>query len=316
MGLYSHHKAVDSGGQEPLVPCSDMCGTVVAVGENLGIAHKVGDRVVSVFNHLHRTGHIKQADISAGLGLPLPGVLQTHRVFPSIGLLPAPDYLTDEEACCLPIASVTAWMAINGMRPLGQPGGEGEVVLVQGTGGVSMAGLQIAKASGGTTIVTSSSDDKLVTAKEMGADHLINYKTTPRWADAVMKLTNGHGADIIFENGGASTLRQSFDAVAFGGIINCIGYLGGKTNKASENEEDMTGINVLALRRNMTLRGILNGPRDRFEEMLAFYEKTKIRPTVHRVFPFKESREALQYLFAGQHFGKVVIKVDETTSIN
>ncbi|KAL1900581.1 hypothetical protein Sste5346_002304 [Sporothrix stenoceras] len=314
MGLYGHHKAIDAGGPQPLVPCSDMCGTVIAVGENLEIVHKVGDRVVSVFNYTHRTGHAREVDMSVGLGLPLPGVLQTYRVFPSVGLMPAPSYLSDIEACCLPIASITAWMAINGMRPLGQPGGKGEVVLLQGTGGVSVAGLQIAKASGATTVVTSSSDDKLEVAKKMGGDYLINYKTTPRWADAVMEKTGGHGADIIFENGGASTLRQSFDAIAFGGIINCIGYLGGKTNTVSEGD-DMTGINVLALRRNMTLRGILNGPRDRFEEMLAFYNEKKIHPVVNRIFSFNQSKEAIQYLFGGQHFGKVVIQVSAEATL-
>ncbi|CAK7563304.1 MAG: hypothetical protein SEPTF4163_001169 [Sporothrix epigloea] len=310
MGLYGHHRAISTGGPQPLVPCSDMCGTVVAVGKGgLKVSHKIGDRVLSVFNHSHQTGHVREADMQVGLGLPLPGVLQTYRVFPSIGLVPAPFHLTDAEACCLPIASLTAWMAINGMRPLGQPGGAGEVVLLQGTGGVSMAGLQIAKASGATAIVTSSSDDKLQAVKTMGADHLINYKTTPRWADAVMACTEGHGADIIFENGGAGTLRQSFDAIAFGGIINCIGYLGGKVNKTAEEGDDRTGVNVLALRRNMTLRGILNGPRDRFEEMLAFYEKHQLRPAVHRVFSFEEGRTAIQYLYSGQHIGKVVIQV-------
>ncbi|CAK7270885.1 hypothetical protein SEPCBS119000_004318 [Sporothrix epigloea] len=311
MGLYGHHRAVSTGGPQPLVPCSDMCGTVVAVGTGLEIPHKLGDRVLSVFNHAHRTGHVREADMQAGLGLPLPGVLQTYRVFPTIGLVPAPPYLTDAEACCLPIASLTAWMAINGMRPLGQPGGTGDVVLVQGTGGVSMAGLQIAKASGATAVVTSSSDDKLQAVKAMGADHLINYKTTPRWAEAVLACTGGHGADIILENGGADTLRQSFDAIAFGGTINCIGYLGGKNNKAAEAGDDRTGVNVLALRRNMTLRGILNGPRDRFEEMLAFYEEHKIRPVVDRVFSFEEGKAAIQYLYSGQHIGKVVVRVCE-----
>ena len=316
MGLYGHHKTVAAGGPQPLVPCADMCGTVVAVGEGLEVPYGVGDRVLSVFNYTHRTGTVRETDMASGLGLPLPGVLQTFRVFPSAGLMPAPAYLTDAEACCLPIASLTAWMAINGMRPLGQPGGAGEVVLLQGTGGVSVAGLQIAKASGAVAVVTSSSDAKLAQAKKLGADHLINYKTTPRWADAVMSCTAGHGADIILENGGAGTLRQSFDAVAFGGIINCIGYLGGKTNsKSDDDNDDRTAVNVLALRRNMTLRGILNGPRDRYEEMLAFYEQHKIRPVVHSVFGFDESKEALQYLYSGQHFGKVVIQVSAEATL-
>lgn len=146
MGLYKHHKSVYEGEVKPLVPCSDMCGLVTAVGE--GAAWKVGDRVVSIFNQTHLTGQVKAHHMAYGLGLPLDGVLATHRVFPSTGLVKAPEYMTDEEAACLPIAAVTAWMAINGMRPLGQPGGAGEVVLLQGTGGVATSGLQIAKASG------------------------------------------------------------------------------------------------------------------------------------------------------------------------
>ena len=122
-----------------------------------------------------------------------------------------------------------------------------------------------------------------------------------------MKLTSDAGADIIFENGGAQTLRKSFDCVAFGGLINCIGYLSGKEDEAG----DRTNTNVLCLRKNVTLKGLLNGPKDRFEEMLEFYTKHEIKPVVDKVFGFRESKEALKYLFAGSHFGKVVIRVSE-----
>jgi NADPH:quinone reductase-like Zn-dependent oxidoreductase len=154
-------------------------------------------------------------------------------------------------------------------------------------------------------MITSSSDTKLQKAKSLGADHVINYRTTPNWSEAIMSLTSSRGADIIFENGGARTLRQSFDCIAFGGLINCIGYLSGK----EDDPGDRTNTNVLALRRNVTLKGLLNGPRDRFEEMLKFFEEKEIRPVVDRVFGFGEAREALEYLFAGGHFGKVVIRV-------
>lgn len=116
--------------------------------------------------------------------------------------------------------------------------------------------------------------------------------------------------DIIFENGGAGTLRKSFDCIAFGGLINCIGYLSGKEDAI----EDRTNTNVLALKRNVTLKGLLNGPKDRLQEMLAFYEIKQIKPVVDKVFPFAESKEALKYLFNGSHLGKVVIKVDESAS--
>ena len=119
-------------------------------------------------------------------------------------------------------------------------------------------------------------------------------------------MTDEEGVDIIFENGGAATLRKSFNCIAFGGLINCIGYLSGKEDAL----QDRTNTNVLALRRNVTLKGLLNGPRERLEEMLCFYEEKKIKPVVDKVFKFGEAKEALIYLFKGGHFGKVVVKVD------
>jgi NADPH:quinone reductase-like Zn-dependent oxidoreductase len=184
--------------------------------------------------------------------------------------------------------------------------GKDKVVLLMGTGGVSISGLQIAHALGMTTIVTSSSDAKLARARALGADHTINYRTTPAWHETVLALTGGRGADVVFETGGALTLEQSFACVAWGGLISAIGYLSGKADAPGEH----VNTNLLALKRNVTLKGILNGPRDRFEEMLAqVYETAQIHPVVDRVFAFAEARDALQYLFAGQHFGKVVIKV-------
>ncbi|UPK98192.1 hypothetical protein LCI18_009127 [Fusarium solani-melongenae] len=305
-GDYNHHMSINDS--DLLVPCSDMCGTVI-VSRSSRI--KAGTRVMSIFNQTHLTGQVTEADLASGLGLPLPGVLTEYRCFPADGLVPAPAYMSDEEAACLPIASVTAWMCINGMRPMGQPADgtkKKETVLLQGTGGVSVAGLQIAKAAGLDAIITSSSDDKLERAKkDLGADTGINYRTHWEWQDPVMKATNGRGADIIFETGGSRTLRKSFESVAFGGLINCVGYLSGK-----EEEQDTGGkvsVSVLALRRNVTLKGILNGPRDRFEEMVAFYEKHKIKPVVSKVFEMEKANEAVKFLAEGGHFGKVVVRV-------
>lgn len=154
-------------------------------------------------------------------------------------------------------------------------------------------------------IITSSSDAKLDQAKQLGADHTINYRTTPGWEAKVMQYTDNHGADIILETGGAQTLRKSFDCIAFGGLIDCIGYVSGKMDA----EDDRLNVNILALRRTVTLKGIINGPKDRFEEMIRFYEAHQIHPVVNRVFSFTESREAFQFVESGSHFGKVVIKV-------
>lgn len=154
-------------------------------------------------------------------------------------------------------------------------------------------------------IVLSSSDEKLEKAKNLGADHLINYRNQPEWQEDVMRVTQDHGADIILETGGAKTTPKSLDCVAFGGLINAIGYVSGK----EDPPEPRLNINVLTLRRNVTLKGIINGPRDRFEEMLSFYQKHEIRPVVDRVFNFEESKKAFQYIASGSHFGKCVIRI-------
>lgn len=134
-----------------------------------------------------------------------------------------PEHLSYEEASTLPCAALTAYNALLGLVPLKG----GDVVLVQGTGGVSVFGLQFAVASGATVIATSSSDKKLEVAKTLGAKHLINYKTTPDWDKEVMKITNGRGVDHIIEVGGPGTIMKSLNAVRYGGCIHVIGFVAG-----------------------------------------------------------------------------------------
>ncbi|PTB63698.1 NAD(P)-binding protein [Trichoderma citrinoviride] len=339
-GKYSHHQT-PSDSPSGVVICSDMCGTVL---ETTSPLLRAGTRVMSVYLQTHLRGALRQVDLESGLGFPLPGVLAEFRCFDARALVPVPEYLTDEEASCLPIAGVTAWMALNWMRPVGKAfqeldlygqGGkkhddeeeeekkkkkkkEKETVLLQGTGGVSIAGLQIAKAAGLRTIITSSSDDKLEEAKKLGADHTINYRTYWEWQDQVLEATEGKGADYVLEVGGAKTLRKSFASVAFGGTISCIGYVSGKEDDtgAGDGKGEAAGwnrlnVNVLALRKNVTLKGLINGGKDRFEEMVRFYEDKKIRPVVCKVFGMGEGREALEYVKGGKHFGKVVVRVDK-----
>jgi NADPH:quinone reductase-like Zn-dependent oxidoreductase len=313
MGLYNHHKSVE---QPPaIVPCSDMCGVVVAVGpisdnssdpyKNPAFRLKEGDRVISTFAPTHLSGQIEARDLGNGLGCPAPGVLVEYRVFPTFGVVKIPEYMSDDEAACIPIAAMTAWMSLNCMRPKGEIIGQGETVVCQGTGGVSISAAQIASAAGADVIVTSSSDEKLKRATKLGAKTTINYRSNSDWDTAVLDATSSRGADIVIEVGGATTLRKSFECVRFGGLIACIGYLSGKQDEAG----DRTNTNLLCLKRNVTLKGIINGPRDELETMLKFYEEKQIRPVVDRVFAFEEANEALQYLFGGGHFGKVIIKV-------
>ena len=149
IGDYDHHASISS--PSTVVPCSDMVGTIVKLGPHhstsLGGDFAEGDRVMAIFNLTHLTGQITEEHLPSGLGHPLPGVLSEYRCFPSSALVKVPSYLSDEEGSTLPIATATAWMALNWMRPIGQPvRGPEHTVLLQGTGGVSTAGLQLAKA--------------------------------------------------------------------------------------------------------------------------------------------------------------------------
>ena len=190
-------------GPWPRVPMTDGCGEVVAVAPDVqGVA--VGDRVVGAFHPLWLDGGLTRASLRATPGDTGDGWLQQHMAYPANALVPAPGHLSNGEAATLVCAGVTAWSALRAadVKP-------GDVVVTQGTGGVSLYAVQLAAASGATVIVTSSSDEKLETARSLGAHHLINYRTTPEWHKTVVGLTSGRGADMVIDLGGAETLAKS-----------------------------------------------------------------------------------------------------------
>lgn len=180
-----------------------------------------GSRGADLFPGLAREPTTEK--LATGLGANLDGVLCDYRVFDEAGLLLIPDYLSDAVAAALPCAGVTAWNAVvklGGIRP-------GDTVLVQGTGGVALFALQFAKLMGATVILTSSSDEKLDRARQLGAVHLFNYRAEPNWSRSVKDLTDGRGADLVIDIGGAGTLEQSLRAVRVGGTIALIGVVAG-----------------------------------------------------------------------------------------
>ncbi|TGJ84011.1 hypothetical protein E0Z10_g4760 [Xylaria hypoxylon] len=292
----------------PMVPCSDASGTIVKIGGASAASQwSEGDQVLTLMRSSHLTGPSRPEHNSSTIGIPLPGVLAEYRVFPASGLVRIPEYMNIEEASTLTVAATTAWMALNWDRPIGQPRRDKDVVvLLQGTGGVSIAGLQQAKALSLTTIITSSSDVKLQKAKDLGADYTINYAKVPDWDAEVLRLTKGQGADIILETGGTGTIDRSLNCVACGGTISAIGILTG----ALENGKSQLSTGMRLIQRNATLKGINVGPKDRAEEMIALYETAQIRPVVDRVFEFSDALEALKYVRSGSHIGKAVIKVN------
>ncbi len=172
-------------------------------------------------------------------------------------------------------------------------------MVLQGTGGVSIFGLQFAKAAGYRTVITSSSDEKLKRAKALGADHLVNYKTTPDWSGPVREATGGHGADFIMEVGGGGTIQQSLRAVRIGGHIAIIGVVAGMGE----------GLNPAALIGNSAkLQGLSVGSREMFEAMCRAISLHGIQPVVDKVFPFEDAKAAFEAMRNGEHFGKIVLQ--------
>jgi len=279
----------------PLIPCSDGCGEVVAVGEGVTRVEE-GDRVAPIFSQGWIAGEPTRDRMRTTLGGPLDGTLSEYMVVDADGVVKAPGHLSAEEVACLPCAAVTAWSA------LVTDGGvtAGDTVLVLGTGGVSIFALQIAGLLGARAIVTSSSDDKLARAKELGAWKGINYKKNPKWGDEVRELTGGRGVDLVVEVGGAGTLKQSLQAIRMGGTISLIGVLAGIAG-------DIEVTRVLMNR--VRIQGILVGDRDRFEAMNRAFEVGGLRPVVDRTFPLEDTREALEVMAEGEHFGKIAIRI-------
>lgn len=280
----------------PLIPCSDGAGEVVAAGPGVTRV-KAGDRVMGAFSQTWIAGEPMRAKLAGTLGGPLDGMLAEQVVLDAEGVTPIPAHLSHEEGAALPCAAVTAWHALvvqGGLKA-------GDTVLVQGTGGVSIFALQFAKMFGARVIVTSSSDEKLAKAKALGADGLINYKTTPDWEKPARELTGGVGLDHIIEVGGAGTLGKALKCVRIGGIVHVIGVLSGNA------PSDFSVIPILM--QNIRLQGVLVGSRETFEQMNKAIAQNGLRPAIDRTFPFAEARAAFAHMGAGAHFGKIVVTV-------
>jgi NADPH:quinone reductase-like Zn-dependent oxidoreductase len=205
-----------------------------------------------------------------------------------------PEHLSDAEAACLPCAALTAWSAIVTQGAVGP----GDVVLVQGTGGVALFALQFAKLAGASVILTSSRDDKLARGRQLGADAVINYRKTPEWDREVKALTGGEGCDHVVELGGAETLAKSVRAARIGGSISLIGVLSG-----AEASFPLP----LVVMRNLRLQGVTVGSRDGFEAMVRAIAAHRLHPVVDRVFRFDEAPKAFATFAEARHFGKICI---------
>jgi NADPH:quinone reductase-like Zn-dependent oxidoreductase len=277
----------------PRIPGSDGSGVVLAIGTAV-TRFAVGDRVTSLFFQSWHDGEIQPTTPKSALGGVIDGTFTTARLFPETGLIAAPAYLTDHEAATLPCAALTAWNALVEKGHLRA----GETVLILGTGGVSLFALQIAKAHGARVIVTSSSDEKLVRARALGADETINYRATPDWEVEALNFTAGLGVDHVVEVGGSGTVQRSLRAVRPSGHVYIIGALTGPGE----------GIDPRSiLTRSVYVCGVYVGSQAMFARMNAFFTQHKITPVIDRTFPLTAATEAFHYLQSANHFGKVVL---------
>lgn len=276
-----------------LIPMSDGAGEVTAIGDGVtGV--KVGDRVASTF--FQRTAAAPLAP-TAALGSPLDGVLAEQVVLFEDGVVHVPEGLSFEEGACLPCAGVTAWHVL---MYIGRPLRAGDTVLALGTGGVSTFAVQFARAAGARVIATSSSDQKLARAKQLGASDVINYRVTPEWDQEVLRLTNGRGADCVVEIGGVNTLPRSMNALARGGKIGLIGFLGGREGAI---------VPYPLMTKAGALHGVFVGTREMFLDMNRAIAVNNIKPVVDKVFPFEQAVDAYRAHAAGEFVGKVVISI-------
>ena len=281
--------------RENLVPLSDGAGEVVEVGAGV-IRVKPGDKVAGCFFQRWPGGEPGAHLQAFALGGSVDGMLAEYVVLEEDGVVKLPAHLSLEEGATLPCAAVTAWHAMFHHAGLIA----GQTVLLQGTGGVSIFGLQFAHAMGITAIITSSSDEKLERAKALGAAHVINYKTTPEWDKAAIELNGGRGVDHVLEVGGKDTLTRSFGAIRVNGKVSIIGALSGRAQEFNPG---------LIFGKRANVQGISVGSTETFEQMNAAIAGNKIKPVIDRVFGFDEVKAALAHMGAGAHFGKIVIRV-------
>jgi len=280
----------------PITPGSDLAGKVVALGEGTK-RFEIGARVISTFFAGWIDGKppgTARAPSYQALGGIAPGVLAEYVAFPEDWFVASPASLEDAEASTLPCAGLTAWFALIERGNLRA----GQVVVVQGTGGVALFGLLIAKAHGAKVIVLSGSDEKLAKAKALGADHGIN-RTTEDWAEAVIRLTQDHGADHILELVGGANLGRSLAAVAVQGRISVIGVLEGF---------DFSGPVGPLILKSPTLQGISVGHRRAQEDLVTAIDGTGLKPILDQRYAFTDLPAALDHLDRGP-FGKIVVEV-------
>ena len=281
--------------EDKRVPLSDAAGEILEVGKDVS-KWAAGDKVMSMCFPNWVSGPPKY-DLLSFIGDNQDGYATELISIPESAITKIPNNLNFKEAATLPCAGLTAWRALVDEGRLKS----GETVLVQGTGGVSVFALQLAKTFGATVIATSSSEEKLEKLKSLGADHLINYKTHPEWGKEVLKITNNEGVDHVVEVGGAGTFSESVRCTKLAGHIALIGVLSGP----SVSEIILPRIFLKQIR----LSGIAMANQDSQIAMIDYLEKNEIKPEISDSFDLKDLGAAFQHQIDNKHFGKISIDI-------
>ncbi|EGY16033.1 hypothetical protein VD0002_g4045 [Verticillium dahliae] len=281
------------------IPCSDCAAEVVAIGSSVG-DFAIGDMVAPIFDIEDFTG---LEDDNCALGGSTAGVLREYAVYEDKLLVHLPKHLSWEEAATLTCAGVTAWTSLDGLETRRKD----PVALMQGTGGVSLFAILLCIANGWKAIVTSSSDEKLEAIKKLGSDvHGINYKTTLSQKEDILRITNGKGVDFVINNTGPSSIPEDISFLrARHGTISLVGFLAG----LGQGWEP-SALMVL-LGKQAKVQGIVVGSKLDYQRMNRFIEEKNmsLTPLIDKVFAFDDSAAAFDYLYSGQHTGKVIIKI-------
>ena len=296
--LNYHDYVVAIGGipcEDNRIPMSDGAGFVEAVGAGV-TEFAVGDQVVSCFFPYWQDGEPQPHKMIGVPGDGADGFAAEYVTMPATAFTRAPASYSPAQSATLPCAALTAWRGLM-VEACIKPG---DIVLTQGTGGVSIFALQFAKAAGCRVISTSSSDEKLERLKALGADELINYKEYPKWGNRTLELTGGRGADVIVEIGGAGTLPQSIRAVRMGGHISMIGVLTGVSGEVPT---------AALFQKNAVINGITVGSRSHQQDMIAAIDANEIQPVIDQTFTLADIAQAFRYQESQKHFGKICLEI-------
>ncbi|MEG3166110.1 NAD(P)-dependent alcohol dehydrogenase [Sphingomonas sp. PB2P19] len=290
LGVVTGHMPTDDG----RIPLADGAGLVEAVGDGV-TEFAIGDLVVSGFFPQWQDGTPTVGDFGLTPGDGIDGFAQEFVVRPATAFTHAPKGYDAVEAAAITTAGLTAWRAlvVDGKLKAG------DTVLLLGTGGVSIWALQLAKAMGATVAITSSSDEKLARAKELGADFTLNYRDRPEWGQAIFDWAGGRGVDHVVEVGGPGTLAQSIQAVRVGGHISLIGVLTGVSGDVPT---------AALMGKQARLQGLIVGSRREQQEFVRALEVTGIKPVIDKRFPLDQLAEAFKLQAGGGHFGKIGVE--------